>query len=179
MLHSRGRSFILDWISVWSLEDHSTRYGCKLWRVPWTMFWSSCAGGRSCWGTRRLNCGYEDLVISSSTQPTCCTAQRTMSEVSCIDATRSPFSPVITPLALTNKGLIECRRKKKQTLVVQCEAVLPWMLWTHPSLVFIWPTHFRFSPVIKVEEARANLVREFRQLLQVILLDYEADWAKL
>lgn len=113
MLHSRGRSFILDWISVWSLEDHSTRYGCKLWRVPWTMFWSSCAGGRSCWGTRRLNCGYEDLAISSSTQPTCCTAQRTMSEVSCIDATRSPFSPVITPLTLTNKGLIECRREKK------------------------------------------------------------------
>lgn len=113
MLHSRGRSFILDWISVWSLEDHSTRYGCKLWRVPWTMFWSSCAGGRSCWGTRRLNCGYEDLVISSSTQPTCCTVQRTMSEVSCIDATRSPFFPVITPLALTNKGLIECQRKKK------------------------------------------------------------------
>lgn len=43
-----------------------------------------CAGGRSCWGTQRLNCGYEDPGISSSMQQICCTVQRTTSEVSCV-----------------------------------------------------------------------------------------------
>lgn len=39
--------------------------------------------------------------------------------------------------------------------------------------------YFRFSPVKKVEVVRCNLVREFRQLLWIILLDYRADWGKL
>lgn len=45
-----------------------------------------CTGGRLCSGTRRLNCEYEDLAISSSMQPICCTAQKTMSEVSSLGA---------------------------------------------------------------------------------------------
>lgn len=52
-----------------------------------------CAGGRSYWATLRLNCGCEDLAISSSMQQICCTVQKTMSEV----------SPVGAPLSLAGQ----------------------------------------------------------------------------
>lgn len=59
---------------------------CSIWKISHCELKMkhvvSCAGGRLCWGTQRLNCGYEGLAISSSTQQICCTVQRTTSEVS-------------------------------------------------------------------------------------------------